>query len=123
MRGILVVGSNYQDRKSNLMHAIHFLSENVEILRQSDIYESPDHFGSGCKYLNIVIEFQTCLSERELCRKIKQFELLCGRNIERRERGEVPVDIDIVICDGVIVRNSDYNSSYFKKGFSMIKDF
>lgn len=120
MRGYLVAGTNYGDRRANLLAAISYVGSVCNITGQSEIYESPDFIGSGSPYFNVVLEIETAICESELDVMFKEYELRAGRTSKRRERGEVPVDIDIVIWDDRIRRPLDYSSGYFRKGYSQI---
>ena len=120
MRGYLVAGTNYGDRRANLLAAISYVGSICNITGQSEIYESPDFLGSGSPYCNVVLEIETPKCETELEVMFKDYEFRAGRTSQRRERGEVPVDIDIVIWDDRIRRPLDFNSAYFRKGFSQI---
>lgn len=121
MNGILVLGSNYGNRQENIINALAFIKTVCEVKSCSNIYESPDYKGTGNKYLNAVIEIECDITEENLNNLIKGYEKMAGRDHIRRERGEVPVDIDIVIWGGKIKRFHDYSATYFIKGFEEIK--
>ena len=118
MKGFIVIGSNFGNREINIRKAVAFLKSFCKILRHSDIYESQDNLGSGNNYLNIVLEIESAFTEQALNEKFKHFEAFSGRDTLRRKRGEVPLDIDIVMCDGQIRRQHDYDSKYFQIGFN-----
>lgn len=40
-----------------------------------------------------------------------------GRHPEDKASGIVPVDIDIVMCDGVVLRQRDYSARHFRTGY------
>ena len=120
MTSVLVIGSNYGDRIHNVKKAIDFLGDRYEILNCSEIYESPDLLGTGAPYLNAVVEISISNDEDEVNRVLKKFEADSGRDAVRRSRGEVPVDIDIVIWNEEIRRQKDYESAYFLKGYEQI---
>lgn len=120
MTSVLVIGSNYGDRINNVKKAIDFLGDRYEILNCSEIYESPDLLGTGVPYLNAVVEISISNDEDEVNRVLKKFETDSGRDTVRRSRGEVPVDIDIVIWNEKIRRQKDYESAYFLKGYEQI---
>lgn len=120
MNCVIAIGSNYGDREGNIIKAFKFLSATGEIVSRSGIYESPDFLGIGRGYLNAVVMLETSKSEEALNLSIKEFEKECGRDCGARERGEVCIDVDIVIYNNVIRRPKDYSASYFKKGYSEI---
>ena len=121
MKAVLVIGSNIGNRVENIKKAICFLENYCMIIRQSGVYESKDCLGSGKRYMNCVLELETLLNEDILSAEIKKYELSAGRTIEGKKRGEVAIDIDIVIWENTILRPSDFNSLYFKLGFTKLK--
>lgn len=117
---IIVIGSNCGKREDTIKNCLKRLEEICSIVCRSEIYESPDCLGSGKRYLNVVAKVQTCYEELELNNVFKAMEREAGRDGASRERGDVPLDIDIVTVDDRISRPSDYAASYFKKGFSQL---
>ena len=43
-----------------------------------------------------------------------------GRDSEARERGDVPLDVDIVLFDAEIVRPRDFSQSFFRIGYESL---
>lgn len=120
MTAVLVLGSNFQDREKNIRKAEDWLSSIGKIEAHSSIYESADFRGSGLIYMNMVVAFDTHLDPSQLCEKIKSYELGAGRTRKCRERGEVVIDIDIVVADDVILRENDYCAAYFQQGLKQL---
>lgn len=120
MEAVLVLGSNTGNRQGFILDAIRFLEGCGRIIHKTDIYESPDCLGSGRRYMNAVVVLLSSLDEAALNCRLKAFEAACGRDDNCRLQGLVPIDIDIVVCDGVVRRPDDFNASYFRKGFSGI---
>lgn len=52
--------------------------------------------------------------------KLKEKEKEMGRDSRCREKGLVPIDIDIVICDGEIWKDWDYRQKFFQIGYSQL---
>lgn len=121
MKGIIVIGSNFGDRVLNIHEALSFIKTKCLIVNSSNIYETPDILGVGCPYMNIVIEIETDWEENILNECFKSFEMKAGRNDLRRRRGEVPIDIDIVIWGDVIRRNKDFQAKYFLLGYNQFQ--
>ena len=63
-----------------------------------------------------------CLGVSQLNALLKQHEIAEGRTDEMRARKQVPIDIDIVIYDGEILRPNDYNQAFFQKGWKEIRN-
>ena len=122
MTATIVLGSNCGDRETNILRALGRVKECVEILRSSPVYESRDYLGSGKRYLNLVAEIEGRISEKELNRYFKQIETELGRTEVTRLCGDVPVDIDIVVWEGSVVRPEDYATSYFREGMALLEE-
>lgn len=95
----LGIGTNLGDKYSNLEQALNFLSEKVDILKKSSIYETePVGFKDQPMFLNMVIEGETDLSP---------YDLLCfTQSIERKMKriktlinGPRIIDIDILLYE------------------------
>lgn len=117
---VLIIGSNFGNRREFLEASLRKLSVVAVILRNSHIYESADYLGIGRKYLNIVLEVVTVEEEDDFVKYLKGLELEAGRTDVSRERGEVPLDIDIVVWNNEIRRPTDYNSAFFIQGYRQI---
>lgn len=115
---VIGLGSNHGDRYASLNRAINCLSQVLENFRCSNFYETPaiGQNTSGT-YLNAVISADTTLPMQELDGLLKQLEIEAGRDEMARRRGEVPLDLDIVIYADTIVRPRDYAQSFFRIGY------
>lgn len=118
---ILSIGSNDGDRELHLQHALNYLAEICETLYCSTSYESPALNGGKMAnkphYLNAVavVDFDSDLSTLEL--KLKDFEILEGRDENARAEGRVPIDLDVVIAQNKILRQGDFDRYFFRRGY------
>ncbi len=112
---VLCIGSNVPEAEGEIAAAIEALSR-FGVVNASPTYRS----GSG--YSNSVARLATTLSLDALTAETKAIELLLGRNPEARAEGRVPVDIDIVIYDGAVIRPADAAAAYFTVGLEMLKN-
>lgn len=112
----ICVGSNLKCRKERLEAARCWIDTILDNVRYSSIYETPEIHGIGRPYKNIVISGVSKLSLEDLIEKCKQFELQSGRTQEMRRRGDVPIDIDVVIWEGKIIRGKDFSQQFFQIG-------
>lgn len=119
---LFCIGSNCGDRELNVASALDWLSGLIGEFRHSLIYATPDCHGGQREYMNAVALGTTELNPDELDCLCKEFELSKGRDAAARKAGDVPVDLDLVVYDGTILRKRDYDSEFFLKGFRMIKD-
>lgn len=117
---IFSIGSNCGDRHKNVRDGIAWLSTILDGIQCSTVYATPDCHGGVRKYMNAVAIGMTHLTSPELEHLCKQQELACGRDTTAREAGDVPLDIDVVVYDGKIMREKDFRSEFFIKGFSQL---
>ncbi|MCM1032134.1 MAG: 2-amino-4-hydroxy-6-hydroxymethyldihydropteridine diphosphokinase [Odoribacter sp.] len=109
----LCIGSNMPPRLRRLDDAIEALKKVGDIDAVSETIESDDDRCIGPQYLNIVVRLVTQLTPKQLHESLRDTERLLGRSPESKERGIMPIDIDLVIYDGSIVSEYDYSRPYF----------
>ncbi len=110
----ICLGSNCNDRRANIDAAIERIAAHCRVETVSEIHESPDVSGRGAPYLNCVVTVQSALDQQGLAALLSQCEAMGGRTPQSRATGIMPIDIDLVIIDGRIVSQHDYESPYFK---------
>ena len=88
------LGSNAPDREAQINRAIDFLRGYLSKCSVSSIYESAAINGTDSSYLNAVVH---------------------GRS--SKEKGVVPIDLDLVIYDMRILRPKDFERHYFNIGY------
>ncbi|MGM9859728.1 MAG: 2-amino-4-hydroxy-6-hydroxymethyldihydropteridine diphosphokinase [Muribaculaceae bacterium] len=109
----LCIGSNLPSRMRRLDCALKALASCVSIIDVSDSIESPDFSGIGANYLNITVQCSTDLSLDDLREAIRDIEIAHGRRDDSKASGRMPIDIDIVTFDDIIVSPCDFNRPYF----------
>ena len=114
---IVCIGANCGDRTGNVAMALVWASCILEDFRHSPIYATPDCHGGQRAYLNAVCSGTTELTPAELETLFKNYECKMGRTAAARAKGEVPLDVDLVVYDGEVLRNKDYASEYFLLGY------
>lgn len=114
---VLSVGSNCGDRRRNVEAAVNWLKTILIQTRCSDLYETPCVNGGGSSYINAVISGFYQSQGYTLEGALKEKEREMGRTSVCREKGEVPIDIDIVIMDGEVRKPWDYRQKFFQIGF------
>ena len=115
------LGSNCGDRKALISEAISWLRKILSQTSASEIYETPCALKEGRPYMNAVVEGFYQGTGIELNELLKEKEHEMGRDKKCREQGLVPIDIDLVICNGEILKPWDFNQKFFKIGYSEIK--
>lgn len=117
---VLCAGSNIEPRGDNVSRSISWLLTILSDSEYSEIYETPEIHGIGAPYANAVIMGRTSMEMKNLDILLKRYETLSGRDEEARRKMEVPIDIDIVIWDGRIVRDKDFRQSFFQIGYRLL---
>lgn len=118
---VICIGSNlaprieYMDKAGDWVHSI------FKSVRESHVYETPEYRGIGRPYLNKVFSGITCLELNEINRLAKEFEISCGRDSWARMRGDVHIDIDVVIWNGTVLRPNDFKQAFFRIGAMQIE--
>ncbi len=102
--GYLGLGSNVGDRRAHLEAAAHALPRHgVEVLRSSSVYET-EPVGlvtDQREFLNACLRIQTALGPEELLDACKALERELGRAPGGERHGPRPIDVDVLILDGV----------------------
>lgn len=121
---ILSIGSNCGDKCLHVNDCINWLKnhDKIEVLKSSDIYETPELYGTGTPYNNAVVEIITDMTIEELKEQTKIYEINAGRDCDCRRRGLVPIDVDIVIWNDDIIRPKDYMCEFFRIGYSSMRN-
>ena len=114
---VLSIGSNFGNKRKSVSDAIAWLESLLESPHASSIYETPEIYGRTENYMNAVVTAATAMDYEGLNAALKRYETSHGRTPMRRERGEVPVDIDIVVWDDEVIRPRDFNHSFFQIGY------
>ena len=100
----LGIGTNLGDRERNLQEARAALSQRLEILKESSIYQTaPWGYLDQPAFLNQVIEAQTALSSLSLLDFLKQTEKQLGRQANFRF-GPRLIDLDILFYGNRIIQ-------------------
>lgn len=118
---VISLGSNIDGSVGIIRETISRLCEIGDQIVVSELYQTPDISGSGVMYLNAVLKGRFALGVEELQRKCKEMESSLGRR-PTGVSGEVAIDIDVVIFDGVVVRPVDYGRYYFTIGMDYLKN-
>ena len=103
------LGSNLGDRLKNLRDSVRELATLGQIIKSSNIYETPAWGGvKQPDYLNacILIETESEQNPHEILKRIKFFESKLGR-VPSVRWGARKIDIDILLIDDLI-----YNTHY-----------
>lgn len=120
MNYVISLGSNREDGSRMLDWALRCLSESCRLLRLSPFYITPAMGGGLRPYFNAVAVVESDCDYDALNAKCKEIELHQGRDDDARSRGDVPVDMDIVIAGDCIMRPADYRQEFFRIGMDLL---
>lgn len=117
---VLSLGSNCGDRRKNVEDALRRVGSVLEQAMASGTYETPCAGKEGSPYINAVLKGNYRGNIEDLEKQLKLLETGFGRTSECKAKGEVPIDIDIVMADGNILRDWDYRQKFFRIGYEQI---
>ena len=117
---VLGIGSNCGDREKLVKNTISWLSTILMQTVSSSVYETPDAVKTGKPYLNAVVKGFFEGNGIELEDLLKEKEHSMGRTAECRQKGDVPIDIDIVIMNDEVVKDWDFRQKFFQTGYKQI---
>lgn len=113
----LGIGSNTTDALSMIERAYNELeAKGCRIEASSGIYMV------NAPYCNLVVRAESSCTYDGLKNLTKQIEISMGRTPQMKLLGIVPIDIDVVIFDGEVMRRRDYDAEYFAKGYRQIAE-
>jgi GTP cyclohydrolase-4 len=99
------IGSNLGDRQGNILAALQRLRARAQIFAVSSFYESEAaHGAEGPAYLNVAAALRSELDADAFRRFARDVELAVGRARGTRRLAPRPIDVDLLIVDGVVVQ-------------------
>lgn len=114
------LGSNTPDATKQMSDAIDWLMTQLDEVANSDVYSTPPLRGIGADYLNAVATGLTTLNSDQLNLLLKDYERQAGRTPQSKLSGQVPIDLDIVVWDGTVVREKDFSYDFFQRGYRQV---
>lgn len=114
---VIGLASNTDDAEFQMEQAVQTLQTIFKKSSVSNFYQSASISGDGSTYTNAVMAGLTEMSHNELSDKLKSLELRHGRDEQARRDKKVPLDLDLVIWDGRIERQNDFEQPYFNRGY------
>lgn len=116
-RAVIGIGSNTPDRTERVAAAIGWLGSVFSEGFHSSAYMTRALNGHDPDYLNAVMSVECDRTMDEVNAMLKDYEQTSGRTAVSKLHGEVPIDLDIVVWDGRIVRPKDFGYRYFLQGY------
>lgn len=119
---ILSIGSNALDKAEQMEAATTWLCERFNSVRCSEVYTSPSYSGKTADYMNMVAVVRTRISLCECEMICKEYEMSCGRTPQSKLTGVIPIDIDIMTINGMVLRPDEFHRPYFMRGLNNLID-
>ena len=108
-------GSNI-DPVNNFKLAVEQLSNSVQIMVISKVWETPPVGTSGPNFLNAVAVIQTSLEIDELRENVlRQIESKIGRIRTEDPNAPRPIDLDILLFDERVIDNEIWNQAHIAR--------
>lgn len=114
---VICIGSNSHDREWQMEHAIEWLRKQLSSTRISSIYNTQAENRRDPDYLNAVLEGHCKTDFETISKEVKEYETVCGRTPTSKLQGNIPMDLDIIMWNGEIMRPDDYKKTYFQIGW------
>lgn len=114
------LGSNVPDARRRIAEACEKLKLILNEQTASEPYVTPALGQPAPDYTNCVVCGKTALTINEIEQFCKQTEAELGR---RRLPGKklVEIDLDLVVVGSSILRPTDFNHSYFRRGYLALR--
>ena len=120
-RFVLTLGSNDRPSERIAWTLKQLAALPLELRRSTPRSSSPVDFPlSSAPFTDVVLLGYTALELDELQRLLKALEQRAGRTSEqRREHPEsIPIDIDLITWDGIILKPKDCTRPYLQQGLA-----
>ena len=119
---ILCLGSN-TDCEANLKSAVGLLRGYFGTIRFSEAaYTEPVGLPGSGLFLNQVAVAGTEASQEEVERALKDMEKRLGHMPDSKQKGQIPIDIDLLFWNGTILKPADWEKEYVQLLFRSVAD-
>lgn len=111
-QAILCLGSNW-GCEANISSADDLLRGYFRSIRFSEsVYTEPIGLAGSGPFLNQVAFVSTDAPLEEVRQALKTMEKQLGRRPESKEMGQIPIDIDLLLWNGEILKPADWEKDY-----------
>lgn len=118
---VFSIGADCGNRQEAVEKALDWLASKLDRFECSATYETPPFGHCGSNYINAVAIGKSSLDLEEFEKLCKRYETDNGRDAAARKEKRVPIDIDIVLANGCVLRPKDYKREFFKIGYRQIR--
>ena len=118
---LISLASNDKDKEQTLINIREKISQDVTILHQTSVYKTIAVGTSHpSEYANALLLIETEDDYDSLRNKFKKYEQQAGRTPLSKQQGIIPLDIDIISWNDVILKKQDLQYEYMKIGLDML---
>jgi len=111
---IIMLGSN-TDSDSNMVLAVSKLVTCFEIISKSiQVITEPCGIQFSCHFHNVAIKLKTTENQEDTISVFKRIETQMGRKWDSKLTGIIPIDIDMIFWNNILV-HEDYNRYEYVK--------
>lgn len=115
------MGSN-SDCEANLKSAAGLLRAYFSSIRFSEaVYTEPVGLPGSGLFLNQVAVAGTDASPEEVRQALKDMEKRLGRTPASKQKGRIPIDIDLLLWNGVVLKPADWEKEYVQLLFRSVE--
>ena len=120
---LISLAANDEKKETTIAHALRLIESYCVILNQTPVYRS-EAAGEPQQpsYANALLQVETDQEYEELRRRFKSLEHDAGRTPASKERGIIPLDIDIISWNETLLKNKDMEYDYMKKGLHLLAE-
>ncbi len=120
---LISLAANDEKKETTIAHALRLIGSYCVILNQTPVYRS-EAAGESQQpsYANALLQVETDQEYEELRRRFKSLEHDAGRTPASKERGIIPLDIDIISWNETLLKNKDMEYDYMKKGLHLLAE-
>ena len=97
-------------------------SRSISIRFSEAIYTEPIGLSDSGLFLNQVAVAGTNASLEEVRRAVKAMEKRLGRMSDSKQKGKIPIDIDLLLWNGTILKPADWEKEYVQLLFRSVAD-
>ena len=111
----LLIGSNHLATK-HIPQALELLENTFGIIRcTSEMLTEAINMPNDFPFVNKAVCVHSTLEATEMIAMLKSIEKQLGRCDEDKQRGIIPIDIDIILCDKKVLHADYETKKYVKK--------
>lgn len=118
-KAVVCIGSNVGNRRDVVAATLAAVSRDGLVTVSSGVYETEADNGFDAPYINLVAVVETPHSLSGLKALAKELEREAGRT-ELSSSSAMPLDVDIIVWNGVVIDTRQYGKPYFKEGYARV---